>query len=219
MRKPATSSAPPPSPSPPALGRRRVALQDRSVETQRKLLAATTRCLVEHGYARLTTAAIARQAGTSEGALFRHYPTKADLIVAAIEQVFAELELHYRRLIERAGKKKGVGVSPAVEALWKVMTTPEYLMTNEVYLAARSDAALGAAIRPMALRHQANLLRRARELYGMHASARFDEAFDVLILAMQAAAIDSVALQDKRTDKRRLASFDEFAQFALRNAR
>jgi hypothetical protein len=87
-------------------------------------------------------------------------------------------------------------------------------MTNEVYLAARSDGDLGAAIRPMALRHQANLLRLARELYGAQAPPHFDEAFDVLILAMQAAAIDSVALRDRRTDRRRLAFFEEFARMA-----
>ncbi len=188
------------------------------METQRRLLAATARCLVDHGYARLTTAAIAREAQVSEGALFRHYPTKADLIVAAIEQVFADLELRYRRSIERAGKKDDVVIA-SVGALWKVMTTPEYLMTNEVYLAARSDTALGTALRPMALRHQANLLQRARELYGANAPPHFDDAFDVLILAMQAAAIDSVALQDKRTDRRRLAAFDALARMALKNAR
>ncbi|MBI5505898.1 MAG: TetR/AcrR family transcriptional regulator [Deltaproteobacteria bacterium] len=217
MRKPVPRPSSPGT-APVALGRRRVAQQDRSVETQRRLLAATARCLVDSGYARLTTAAIAREAQVSEGALFRHYPTKADLIVAAIEQVFADLESRYRRSIERAGKKDDVAAA-SVEALWKVMTTPEYLMTNEVYLAARSDGALGAALRPMALRHQANLLRRARELYGANAPPHFDDAFDVLILAMQAAAIDSVALQDKRTDRRRLAAFDALARLALKQTR
>jgi AcrR family transcriptional regulator len=203
--------------TPPGLGPPRVARQDRSVETQRRILAATIACLVDNGYAKLTTAAIAQRAALSEGALFRHYATKADLIVAAVQHVFAELDHLYQRLFARAGRRRDV-VAAGIDALWKVMTTPEYLATNEVYLAARSDQALRGAIRPMALAHQENLLSRARQLYGSDAPSHFEAALDTLILAMQAAAIDSVALQDKHTDRRRLEFFEAFARRALAEA-
>jgi len=191
------------------LGRRRRPQQRRSAETQTKLLDATVACLVEQGYARLTTAAISARAAVSQGALFLHYPTKADLVVAAVEYVFAQLACRYVQLLGAVDRRRDP-VGRAVRALWRVLTLPEYLATNEVYLAARSNPDLRNAIRPMALHHQENLLRSVRELHGNEVgpSAHFDEACDTLILAMQAAAIDSVALQDRRVDARRLNYFE-----------
>jgi len=199
------------------LGRSRPVFQQRSARTALGLLEATVACLVEHGYARLTTAAIAGRAGVSEGALFRHYPTKADLVVAAVAHVFEALDRRYLEMIGRAGKSADP-VAAAVRTLWKVMTLPEYLVTNEIYLAARSDPALSAAIGPMARRHQDNLIRRARELYAPGQGPELDDALDALILAMQGAAIDSVALQDRGTERRRLAYFEQFARRSLEAA-
>jgi len=197
--------------APPALGRRREARQQRSVETQARLLEAAIACLVDHGYAGLKTAEIAQRAGLSEGALFRHYPTKADLVVAAVERVFADLERRHARLLAQAGAGADV-IAAAVRALWRVMTLPAYLATNEVYLAARTDPALRQAIQPMARRHQDNLLQRARALVGNPDPSEFDDGFDALVLAMQAAAIDAVALQDRGLERRRLAYFEAFAR-------
>ncbi|MGN9781388.1 TetR/AcrR family transcriptional regulator [Nonomuraea sp. ZG12] len=42
--------------------------------------------LAESGYARLTTAAVARRAGVSTATLYRRWPSKRDLILAAAEQ-------------------------------------------------------------------------------------------------------------------------------------
>jgi AcrR family transcriptional regulator len=202
-RRPAHAAAPA------LLGRRRRPQQQRSTETQARLLDATVACLVEHGYAGLTTAAISARAGLSQGALFLHYPSKADLVVAAVEHVFAQLARRYVEHLAAADRRRDP-IGRAIRALWHILTLPEYLATNEVYLAARANADLRNAIRPMALRHQENLLRSARQLHGddVGPNPRFDEAFDTLILAMQAAAIDSVALQDRRIDARRLAYFE-----------
>jgi hypothetical protein len=69
----------------------------------------------------------------------------------------------------------------------------------------------------MALHHQDNLLRSARELHGedVGPNVYLDEAFDTVILAMQAAAIDSVALQDRRIDARRVAYLESLLRREL----
>lgn len=206
----------PPAPPKSGLGRHRRPQQQRSVATQSNLLDATVACLVQQGYAGLTTAAISRRAGVSQGALFLHYPTKADLIVAAVEHVFARLGRRYRDLL--ASTRRGRHpIGGAVRALWRVLTLPEYLATNEVYLAARTHPDLQNAIRPMAVRHQEYLLRSARELHGNDAAAgtAFEAVFDTIILAMQAAAIDSVALHDRRIDARRLTYFESLLRREL----
>ncbi|MFC7484331.1 TetR/AcrR family transcriptional regulator [Luedemannella flava] len=52
--------------------------------TRDKLLDATIRLVREVGYTQTTTRAIAQAAGVAEGTLYRHYPDKAGLFVAAI---------------------------------------------------------------------------------------------------------------------------------------
>ena len=61
--------------------------QDRSRATQRRLLDATVDCLVEVGWAGTTTTLVAERAGVSRGAQLHHYPTKAALVVAAVEHL------------------------------------------------------------------------------------------------------------------------------------
>jgi len=51
---------------------------------QRRLLDAALACLVEDGYAGFTTLAVARRAAMSQGGLFRHFPSKSDLLAATM---------------------------------------------------------------------------------------------------------------------------------------
>ena len=57
---------------------------ERSAETTTKLLDAASDCLVDLGWAGLSTNEVCRRAGVSRGALLHHYPTKLELIAAAI---------------------------------------------------------------------------------------------------------------------------------------
>ena len=61
--------------------------QDRSRLTQRRLLDATVECLIEVGWAATTTTLVADRAGVSRGAQLHHYPTKATLVLAAVEHL------------------------------------------------------------------------------------------------------------------------------------
>src|SRR5918998_2881312 len=61
--------------------------QERSRLTQQRLLTATIECLVEYGWAGTTTTVIAERAGVSRGAQLHHYPTRNELVVAAVGHV------------------------------------------------------------------------------------------------------------------------------------
>lgn len=54
--------------------------------TRERLLAAAREAFAYHGVRGATTRAIAEAAGVSEMTLFRHFPTKRDLLVAVLEQ-------------------------------------------------------------------------------------------------------------------------------------
>jgi AcrR family transcriptional regulator len=65
-----------------------------------ELLDATVRLLHSRDPAGLTTRDIARQAGCSAGALYRHFVTKADLLVAVAQE---RLRPDYGELVRRVG--------------------------------------------------------------------------------------------------------------------
>ena len=60
--------------------RRRRTQQERRAATRAALLDATIECLVEYGYAGVTTTKIVEHAGVSRGAQVHHFPTKAQLV-------------------------------------------------------------------------------------------------------------------------------------------
>lgn len=61
--------------------------QQRREETRRALLDATVESLIEVGFARTTTLEVQRRAAVSRGALLHHFPSKAELLVAAVDHL------------------------------------------------------------------------------------------------------------------------------------
>ena len=62
-------------------------------ETRDRLLDAGTRLFAERGYDAVTAAEIADAAGVTERTFFRHFPTKADLILTNWRRLAAELQV------------------------------------------------------------------------------------------------------------------------------
>ena len=52
-----------------------------------RLLGAAVDCLIERGYAGTSTTLVSERAGVSRGAQLHHFPSKADLLVAAVEHL------------------------------------------------------------------------------------------------------------------------------------
>src|SRR5512140_2120275 len=61
--------------------------QQRRDETRRALLDAAVESLIEVGFARTTTLEVQRRAKVSRGALLHHFPSKAELLVAAVDHL------------------------------------------------------------------------------------------------------------------------------------
>lgn len=84
VRRRATSAAPPASTtgrSAPAAGRGR----PRHPDIDRAILTATFHQLVEVGYGNLSVEAVAAAAGVAKTTIYRRYPTKRDLVIAALQ--------------------------------------------------------------------------------------------------------------------------------------
>jgi len=90
-----------PGPLSPASARGR----PRDVDVDRRILAATFRQLVDVGYGALSIEAVAAEAGVAKTTIYRRHPSKADLVVAAlnVEVPFTppSADLGAREMLER----------------------------------------------------------------------------------------------------------------------
>ena len=65
--------------------------RQRSEAADHAILDATLELLGEHGYASLTMAAVIAKSGVSSATLYRRWPTKQDLVTAALASLHAEI--------------------------------------------------------------------------------------------------------------------------------
>src|SRR6476619_5872543 len=86
--------------------------QDRSRLTRQRLLEATIDCLADQGWAATTVGVVAKRAGVSRGAAQHHFPTREDLITAALEFMF-DSRMEAARL-EATGLPAGPGRTEAI---------------------------------------------------------------------------------------------------------
>jgi len=143
--------------------------QARSVASRRRLLEATVACLVERGHAGFTTTDVAKRAGLSQGALFKHFPSKALLLSATAEHLFGKLIDGYRRGFESLAAEEIVGLEKrlrkALDLLWALFRGAPIAAAIELYVAARTDDELATALEPILERHTENLRREAARLF------------------------------------------------------
>ena len=77
---------------------------DRSTERRRELAPALARAFAELGYRRATTVELAERCGVQEKALYRLWPDKRAMFLAALDQVFAESEAAWEKLASARGE-------------------------------------------------------------------------------------------------------------------
>lgn len=162
----------------------------RRAETRRRLLAATIDCLATAGYAGTTTSQVCARADVSQGALFKHFATKAELLSAAAEQLFADLVTDYRTAFATLAATEDPS-AVAVDVLWDVLHQPRLRAAFELYLAARSERELAERLGPVTQRHSENLRAEARALFPEAAQHNpdFEALVDVIVSAVQGEAI------------------------------
>jgi AcrR family transcriptional regulator len=164
--------------------------QRRSLATRARLVTAAAEVLVQHGLAGASTPRIAARARVSQGALFKHFPTKDAILAAAVEAMLHEFVAAFVRDMAHASGPDPVAASCA--ALWKIFRTREMRAVFEVYIAARTDAAIAARLTPILERHRDAILEQARALFPARPGERghdFDSAVDAIVYSMQGAAI------------------------------
>lgn len=135
------------------------------------LLEATVACLTERGYAATSTAAVCAEAGVSQGALFRHFPTRQALLVATAEHVATRNVAAFRLTTEGAAVDTVDEVADVLAHLRAAVLSPTNQTWRELLVAARADADLRAALLPARELLHAQMLDVAADLWGERLSA------------------------------------------------
>ena len=139
--------------------------QDRSRATRRRLLAACVDCLAEVGWSATTVAVVAEHAGVSRGAAQHHFPTREDLITAALEHMFDE------RIESTRAELAAPGTSPTTEAvvtrLVEHFTGTLFKAALQVWTAAAADEALRERVVPLEQKFGRVAYRMAIEALGV----------------------------------------------------
>ena len=108
--------------------------------------------LQDGGYARFRPADVGKRCGLSNGLVFKYFPTKLDLVAAALERSLSE---HFSRLVQAV---QDLPVSlvqrrTVMSKMWDVLSHPELRWTYELYAASAHDAVLHAKLRDVIMRH------------------------------------------------------------------
>ncbi len=186
-----------------ALGRQ----EERSRSTRLRVLEATIDCLVERGWSGTTTTVMAQRAGVSRGAQLHHYPTKSALVIAAVEHL-AERRARELRAEAAAMPLGGDRVSRTVELLVSLFTGRLFAAAIEVWVAARTDAALRAALVPVEARFGRDMHLLTVQMLGADESrAGVRESVQATLDLMRGLGVASLLTDDSARRERLLAEW------------
>jgi AcrR family transcriptional regulator len=173
--------------------------EERSAATRARLLDATLECLAELGYARTTTTEIAERGGVSRGAQLHHFPTKAELVIEAVEHLFERRDQEFREAFAR----RPAGAEPvraAVDLLWSMVAGPTFHAWLELVVAARTDPQLKPHVAALTSRFTENVSRTFNELFPRPEGAPpYWDIMPVMTFAfLQGLALDQMVIPERQ---------------------
>ncbi|WP_410579173.1 TetR/AcrR family transcriptional regulator [Amycolatopsis sp. lyj-108] len=143
--------------------------QERSRTTRRRLVEAAVETIGELGWNGTTVALIAERAGVSRGAAQHHFPTREDLVAAAVEHVgeIQIVELRARAAELPSGRSR---IERAVDMVLNLYSGPMFRAALHLWVAASTDESLRATLVPLEARVGREAHRVTVELLGVDES-------------------------------------------------
>jgi len=191
---------------------------ERRTSTRHSLLSAATAILVERGLTATTTTEVARVAGLSQGALFKHFASKAELLAAVAAHLHEELLGAYLDRFHRLNRTNDVGdrLDKALRLLWQLFQTDEMAAALELEMNARTDTHLRHSLLPIAERHASRIRAVAVDLFPDHASTpTFARMFDLVLETMHGMALSRCLAPNPAHERALLAHLQMLARAGL----
>ena len=191
-------------------GRRR-SQEERSSTTRQLILEAAIDSLIDLGYAATSTTVIAERAGVSRGAQLHHYPTKAELVAAAVEHLAQRISQELTQDVEQRRNAEGASradpAATSIDALWSRYSSPLFQAWVELWVAARTDADLRAVLAPTEERFRNAMRTGLAEMFGeVRTTDGTAEIWSLTFYLLQGMAFErALGMEDRRTRERREA--------------
>ena len=140
--------------------------QTKSEQTRENILSSAIDCFYDLGYASTTTDNIAKKAGVSRGAMLHHFPTRFDLISAAVQHLSDRWLERFKESETRVNEgAEHTRVAEGIDAYWELLNSPDWVVFNELKVAARTDHELEKALVPALKDFGKAMAEAALELY------------------------------------------------------
>jgi AcrR family transcriptional regulator len=196
----------------------RVPQEERTRLMRQRLLEATIECLVEHGWSGTSTTLVSQRAGVSRGAQLHHFPTKDDLVLAAVEHLTERRGEELREAA--AGLPTGKRRTRAVlEMFADHFTSPVFTAALELWVAARTDEALHGPVVRLEQRVGREAHRIAVEALGVDESGpRVRELVQATLDLVRGLGLANTITDDTARRNRILAAWAHALDTELRTA-
>lgn len=174
----------------------------KSAMTRDRILDAAINCFINLGYTNVTTAKVASTAGVSRGAMLHHFPSKTELIQAAVEYLHGKLLEDYTGRVNAIPKsKKGKQHRRAgLDAYWAYLTGDLAIAYHELCVAGRTDPELKQILRSSSARFAEHVHKSNAVLFEEwnERGDRYLLAMDVTRFMMEGMAQEQLTVDNKK---------------------
>lgn len=167
--------------------------EQRTAASRGKILNAAVEVLAEKGYAATSTVEIQKRAEVSRGRLLHHFGIRDTMLVAAAQHLASTrlAELSEDGGLPDVPPWSAERIDQAIDRLWATFQQSYFWAATELWIAARHNAPLAAALRP----EEHHLHRRARDLVDRMfgpvytASPHYPMLREILLTSMRGVAV------------------------------
>ena len=164
-----------------APGRRRTRAEQRAL-TRRALLDATAECLVQDGYAGLTTRNVAERAGVAQSTFMHYFPTRDAFLIEAVEHVALRLLDDALDNIDLRALRTAKHREKVLDQAWREFTCREALAAAQLWAAVWTEPELAAPLRSLEERLDSIIRAAASTLFPEHSDdPRFPALLDLAV--------------------------------------
>ena len=118
-----------------------------SANTRERVIDACITCISAYGYNGATTQVIAKHSGITRGPQFYHFGDRASMMFEVFKHIVERQYEEFQTALQNAET-----MHQRFEVIWQVSrricTQPQHFTMLEIIMASRSDAQLGALVRP-----------------------------------------------------------------------
>lgn len=167
----------------------------KSQRTRKRILDAAMRLFAERGYHACTNSDVAEAAGLTRGAMLYHFPTREDLVDAAIDHIQERRTEAFAAAV-RSLPQGGEVSDQAIDAYWELLHQPSFRAFAELEAVARTDAVLARRIAPaQAAFDRAQIGEDLLGLLQAGSGARFQTSRDLARFMLEGLARASLTYQ------------------------